>query len=318
MKTRNLGNTSLKLTTIGLGTWAIGGPWQYGWGPQDDENSMKSIFEAMDSGINWIDTAPIYGCGHSEEVVGKAIKQMSQKPIIATKCGLLWNEKREMRYSLKSDSILKECDDSLKRLGVDTIDLYQMHWPNPDEDIEQGWEAMVKCQEAGKVRYIGVSNLSVSQLERIKNIHPVASLQPPYSMLNRDIETDILGYCGDNNIGLVVYSPLQTGLLTGKFTEESVLKLPEDDYRRTTDANFQQPQLSRNLKIVDSLKIIASERGKSLAQLAVAWTLSRQEVTSSIVGARKPGQIVETSMAGDWELDANTLTEINVVLKSFE
>ena len=173
-----LGNTELELTKIGLGTWAIGGPWQYGWGPQNDDDSIKTVFEAIDVGINWIDTAPVYGCGHSEEIVGKAIKQMSQKPIIATKCGLSWDEKRELTFCLKADSIMKQCDDSLRRLGIDTIDLYQMHWPNPDEDIEEAFIAMAQCLKAGKVRYIGVSNFSVSQFERIKDIHPIASLQP--------------------------------------------------------------------------------------------------------------------------------------------
>ena len=265
MRTKKLGNTELELTTVGLGTWAIGGPWQYGWGPQNDEDSIKTIFEAIDAVINWIDTAPIYGCGHSEEIVGKAVNQMSQKPLIATKCGLLWNEKKELIYHIKADNIIKECEDSLRRLNVEVIDLYQMHWPNPDEDIEEGWEAMVKCLKAGKVRYIGVSNFSVSQLEHIKSICPVTSLQPPYSMLRREVETGLLGYCAENNIGIVVYSPLQLGLLTGKFTEQRVAKLSDDNFRRTFEANYQQPKLTHNLRIVDSLKLIAKKHGRTSA-----------------------------------------------------
>lgn len=314
MRTRKLGQTDLELTVIGLGTWAIGGPWQFGWGPQDDEASIRTILTAIDAGINWIDTAPIYGCGHSEEIVGRALKQMSRKPLVATKCGLLWNDKREKYGCLDRASIIKECDDSLRRLGVETIDLYQMHWPDPDEQIEEGWEAMASLVQAGKVRYIGVSNYTVAQLERIGKIHPPASLQPPYSMLHRDIEKDLLGYCGEHKIGVVVYSPMQKGLLTGKFSQEHMQHLPEGDHRRI-DPDFQGQKFERNLQIVAALKPIAERSGKTVAQLAIAWVLRRQEVTAAIVGARKQKQIEETVRAGDWILDENDIAEIESILK---
>ena len=232
MQTRKLGYTDLKLTTVGFGAWAVGGPWLYGWGPQDDDESIATLLRAIDIGINWIDTAPIYGHGRSEIVVGRALKQMSQKPLIATKCGLCWDEKSERLPRLKAQSIRTECHDSLRRLDIETIDLYQIHFNQPDEDIEEAWTEMAKLVEEGKVRYIGVSNFTVEQIRRIQNIHPVASLQPPYSMLHREVEDRLLSYCGQNNIGVVVYSPLQRGLLTGKFSQQRLAGLPLDDHRR--------------------------------------------------------------------------------------
>jgi aryl-alcohol dehydrogenase-like predicted oxidoreductase len=208
MKTARLGNSELEITKVGLGTWAIGGPWLYGWGPQDDNDSVKAIIEAMEAGVNWLDTAPIYGFGHSEEIVAKALSQTSIKPIIATKCGIVWSETVQRQTCLKTESIIAECEASLKRLKVDVIDLYQMHWGDPDEDIEEGYEAMAKCVKAGKVRYLGVSNFNVEQMKRVMKIHPITSLQPPYSMLRRDIEDEILPFCKENNIGVIVYSPL--------------------------------------------------------------------------------------------------------------
>ena len=313
MRTRKLGNTDLELTAIGLGTWAIGGPWQFGWGPQDDADSIRTILTAIDAGINWIDTAPIYGCGHSEYIVGLALREMSEKPLIATKCGLLWDDKREKIDCLDYDSIIAECEDSLRRLGIETIDLYQMHWPAPDEQIEEAWEAMVKLVQQGKVRYIGVSNYSVDQLERIGKLHPVASLQPPYSMLRRDIENDLLDYCGKNNIGVVAYSPMQKGLLTGKFSVEHVKTLAPDDHR-LCDPNFSGEKFDKNLAIVDKLKSIADRRGKTVAQLAIAWVLRKEEVTAAIVGARKQKQIEETAQAGDWILCNDDVAEIEKIL----
>jgi aryl-alcohol dehydrogenase-like predicted oxidoreductase len=212
MKTKQLGKMKLELTVIGLGAWAIGGPWQFGWGPQDDNDSISTILAAIEGGINWIDTAAIYGFGHSEEVVGKAIKELGEKPIIATKCGLVWNENRRKINCLNKESIIAECEASLKRLGIDVIDLYQIHHPEPDEQIEEAWEAMSQLVKQGKVRYIGVSNFSVPQLERVGRICPVASLQPPYSMIRRGVEDELLGYCADNDIGVVAYSPMQKGM----------------------------------------------------------------------------------------------------------
>ena len=314
MRVRKLGNTKLELTTIGLGTWAIGGPWQYGWGPQDDDDSVRTIIAAIEGGINWLDTAPIYGCGHSEAVVGRALRELKAKPLIATKCGLLWNEKREKLNCLDADSIVRECEDSLRRLGVETIDLYQMHWPQPDEQIEEAWEAMARCVEQGKVRYLGASNATVEQLERMAKVHPVGAVQPPYSMLRRNIEDELLDYCAINGIGVVCYSPMQKGLLTGTFTKEYLATLAADDHRRQ-DPNFRGPAFERNLKLIEALRPIAQRNGKTLAHLAIAWVLRRKEVTSAIVGARRPKQIQETLAAGDWKLDSDTIAEIDRILK---
>lgn len=313
MRTRPMGQTDLRLTTIGLGTWAIGGPWEFGWGPQDDAESVRTIIAAIEGGINWIDTAPIYGCGHSEEVVGQALREMKPQPLIATKCGLLWNDRREKYGCLDARSILRECDDSLRRLGVETIDLYQMHWPDPDEQIEEAWEAMARCVKQGKVRYLGASNVTVNHLERLASVHPVAAIQPPYSLLRRDIENDLLGYCKEHGIGVVCYSPMQKGLLTGKFTKEYLNTLAPDDHRRG-DPNFRGEQFERNLKTVEALRAIADRHGKTVAQLAIAWVLRREEVTSAIVGARRPEQIQETLAAGDWTLDEETIREIENIL----
>ncbi len=314
MQKRQLGYTDLKLTTVGLGTWAMGGPWQFGWGPQDDGDAIAAILAALEEGINWIDTAPVYGCGHSEELVGKALKQIKTKPIVATKCGLLWNEKREKVSCLKAESIRKECEASLKRLGIDAIDLYQMHWPEPDEDVERGWEEMARLAEEGKVRYIGVSNFNIEQLERIRKIAPVASLQPPYSMLHREVEDELLTFCAKNNIGIVVYSPMQRGLLTGKFSQERLAGLPPDDHRRRMP-EFQEPQFSATLQLVDQLRPIAKRNGRTLAQLAISWVLRRSEVTAAIVGSRRPEQITETAGAGDWKLTVEDIYKIEKFLK---
>ena len=313
MQRRQLGYTDLQLTTVGLGTWAIGGPWQLGWGPQDDDEAIGAILTALDKGINWIDTAPIYGLGHYEELVGKALKQTSLKPFIATKCGLLWNDKREKVNCLKGKSIREECHASLKRLGVELIDLYQIHRPEPQEDFEQAFEEMAKLTQEGKVRYIGVSNFNVEQIKRIQKIHPVASLQPPYSMLRREVEDELLTYCEENNIGVVVYSPMQRGLLTGKFNQERLAALPLDDHRRRSP-DFHDPQFTATLQLVDQLRPIAERNGKTLAQLAISWVLRRSEVTAAIVGARRPEQIVETSAASDFQLSAEDIQEIEQLL----
>ena len=313
MRTKQLGYTDLKLTTVGLGTWAMGGPWQFGWGPQDDGEAIAAILRALENGINWIDTAPVYGLGHSEELLGKALKQTSMKPFIATKCGLLWNEKREKVSCLKRESIRKECHASLKRLGVDVIDLYQIHWCEPDEDIEQAWEEMARLADQGKVRYIGVSNFNVEQIKRIQKIAPVASLQPPYSMLHREVEDELLGCCAENNIGVVTYSPMQRGLLTGKFSPERLSALPLDDHRRRSP-DFHEPKFSATLELVDQLRNIAERNGRTLAQLAISWVLRRSEVTAAIVGARRSDQIDETTPASDWILADEDIEEIEQLL----
>ncbi len=313
MQRRQLGYTDLQLTTVGLGTWAMGGPWQFGWGPRDDNEAIAAILEALGRGINWLDTAPVYGLGHSEELVGKALKQTSEKPLIATKCGLLWNDRREKVSCLKSQSIRQECHASLKRLGVEVIDLYQIHWPEPAEDVEQAWEEMAKLAEEGKVRYTGVSNFKVEQIEHIQKIAPVASLQPPYNMLHREVEDELLGYCAENKIGVVVYSPMCRSLLTGKFSQERLAGLPLDGHRRR-NPDFHDPQFTATLQLVDQLRPIAERNGKTLAQLAISWVLRRSEVTAAIVGARRPDQIAETSAASDRDLSDKDIEEIEQLL----
>jgi aryl-alcohol dehydrogenase-like predicted oxidoreductase len=313
MQMRQLGYTDLKLTTVGLGTWAMGGPWQFGWGPQDDDEAIDAIPAALETGINWIDTAPVYGLGHSEELVGKALKATSQKPIIATKCSLLWNDKKEKVSCLKAQSVRQECIDSLERLGIETIDLYQIHWPEPDEDLEQAWEEMARLVEEGKIRYLGASNFSIEQIERTRKIHPVASLQPPYSMLHRQVEDELLACCAQNDIGVVAYSPMQRGLLTGKFSPERLASLPLDDHRRA-NADFHEPRFTATLELVEKLRPIAERNGKTLAQLSISWVLRRPEVTAAIVGARKPEQILETAPASDWDLNEEDIEQIEQLL----
>jgi aryl-alcohol dehydrogenase-like predicted oxidoreductase len=317
MQTRKLGSTDLVLTTVGLGTWAIGGPWQYGWGPQDDGEAVAAILTALDLGINWIDTAPAYGLGHSEELVGQALRQTKRKPFIATKCGILWNERKEKVVHLKRDSIRRECEASLRRLGVERIDLYQMHWPDPPQDIEEAWEEMALLAAEGKVRYVGVCNFNVEQLERVRKIYPVASLQPPYSMLYREAEKASLGYCAVRNIGVVAYSPMQRGLLTGAFSHERLAALAPDDHRRQAP-EFQEPAFSASLELVEGLKKIAERRGRTAAQLAISWVLRRPEVTAAIVGARRPSQIRETAPAADWNLSRQDIAEIEKLLAARE
>ncbi|WP_297798299.1 aldo/keto reductase [uncultured Eudoraea sp.] len=315
MQTRKLGDSNLDLTTIGLGTWAMGGgDWKFGWGPQDDSNSIKAIHKAMDQGINWIDTAAIYGHGHAEEVVGRAIKGIRNELIIATKCGRVWvGNSREIGKSLRSDSIRREVDASLKRLAIDVIDLYQIHWPEPDEEIEEGWGTVADLIKEGKIRYGGVSNFSLEQLKRAQAIHPITSLQPPYSMFRREIEEEIMAYCGTNQIGIIAYSPMQAGLLTGKFTRERAMALPDSDWR-SRHPFFMEPQLSINLEVIEQLTKIADEKKISLAQLSLAWVLRNKEMTSAIVGARNPEQIQETAKASELTLSRAQIEAIEKIL----
>jgi aryl-alcohol dehydrogenase-like predicted oxidoreductase len=315
VKKSKLGNSDLEITKVGLGTWAIGGPWEFGWGPQDDKDSIDAIIEALNVGVNWIDTAPIYGFGHSETIVGKALKKTSIKPLIFTKCGLTWGEIKKRTPCLKAKSILAECDASLKRLNIDVIDLYQMHWNVPPEDIEEGYDAMSRCVKAGKVRFLGVSNFKVDEMEKVMKIHPLTSLQPPYSMFRRDIEKDILPFCKKNNIGVIVYSPLQKGMLSGKFTPEKIAALPSDDVRNV-DPNYKSPMLEVNLKTIDALTQIAKQKKITMAQLATAWVIRNSEVTAAIAGARRKGQINETAPAADITLAKNEIEEIEEILKN--
>ena len=313
MQTRQLGFTDLELTTVGLGTWAMGGPWEFGWGPQDDGEAIAAIHAALQAGINWIDTAPAYGLGHGEELIGQALKQVSEKPVIATKCGILWNKKKEKMTCLKRQSVRDECHASLERLGVETIDLYQIHWPDPNEDMEEAWEEMTRLHEEGKARYLGVSNFTVEQIKRAQKIHPVASLQPPYSILHREVEDELLGYCAANDIGVVAYSPMQRGLLTGKFSAERLASLAPDDHRRR-HRDFQEPQFSATMELVEGLQKIAERNGRTCAQLALSWVCRRPEVTAAIAGARRPEQIIETATASDWNLSEKDIEEIEQLL----
>ena len=314
MQTKQLGKTDLHLSRIGLGTWAMGGgDWRFSWGDQDDALSIRTIHNALDLGINWIDTAAVYGLGHSEEVIGQAIKGLHTRPLIATKCERCWDQRRQIYPCLERESVRNEVEGSLRRLGVDTIDLCQIHWPAPEEDVEEGWSALAELVREGKIRYIGVSNFNVAQLQRIQPIHPVASLQPPYSMLSRGAEAELLPYCRAQGIGVIVYSPMQKGLLTGKVTVEWAEQLPADDHRRN-DPQFQPPRLLANIELAEGLRHLAAPHGRTVAHAAIAWVLRRPEVTAAIVGARRPEQIEETVAAVDWQLSRDDLAAIEALL----
>lgn len=288
---RTLGNSDLKITAIGFGAWAIGGAgWQFSWGNQDDTDSIKAIRAALDAGINWIDTAAVYGLGHSEEIVAEALKGVSKKPYVFTKCERRWGADSQIFPSLKADSIRQECEDSLRRLKVDVIDLYQVHWPQPEADIEEGWTEMARLKEQGKVRHIGVSNFNVDQMKRAQKIAPITSLQPPYSLLARDVEKEILPFAKANNIGVIVYSPMGAGMLTGGMTRERAVSLPENDWR-SRNPNFKEPKLSRNLELVELLRKIAERHGRTPGEVALAWTLHNPAVTGAITGMRRPDQV---------------------------
>jgi len=320
MRTRKLGKTGLQLTTIGVGTWAIaGGAWKFGWGRQDERQAVSGVVRGVELGINWIDTAAVYGDGRSEELVGRALKQLgsSRRPIIATKCGRIVQPDGNVSGVLRRESIVAECEASLRRLGIDCIDLYQMHWPDPDDQIEEGWSAMADLVQQGKVRHIGVSNFSVDQMDRVRGIYEIASLQPPYSMITAAAEKKLLPYCAEHRIGVVAYSPMCKGLLTGAFTRERAAALSADDHR-CRDPKFREPQLSRHLELVDHLKSIAAEHNRTVAELAIAWVLRRPAVTSAIVGVRRPEQIDQTAGAGDWELPGDVIARIDQLLSSRE
>ena len=315
MQTRQLGNSDMHITPLGLGTWAIGGGnWEMAWGSQDDDASIATIHRALDLGINWIDTAAVYGLGHSEEVVGQALKGRTDRPYVFTKCSLVWNEQREVTSSLKEQSLRREVENSLKRLQTDTIDLYQIHWPNPEPEIEEGWSTLAKLQSEGKVRYIGVSNFNVEQMHRAQKIAPITSLQPPYSLVKPDVENEILPYCKEQNIGVIVYSPMMSGLLTGKMSQERIANLPEDDWRKR-DKDFQEPRLSRNLKLANLLQEIAFPYNRSTGEVAVAWTLGNPAVTGAIVGGRSPQQVDDIVGAAEFRLSDSELDQINKFLQ---
>ena len=310
MQKRYLGNSDLSITPIGIGAWAMGGGgWEFSWGPQDDADSIAAIHEGLDRGMNWIDTAAVYGLGHSEEVVARALKGRSDRPYVFTKCELVWDEKGVISRSLKAESIRREVEASLRRLQLDVIDLYQIHWPDPDADIEEGWEEMRRLQEQGKVRYIGVSNFNASQMRRAQKIAPITSLQPKYSLLAREIEESILPFAAENNIGVIVYSPMYSGLLSGAMTRERIGSFASDDWRKR-NANFQEPLLSRNLRLACLLRDIGSRHGRTAGEVAIAWTLHNPAVTGAIVGVRRRSQVEGIIGAGDFRLSNAELSEI--------
>ena len=310
MNRRLLGATGLEISVVGFGAWAIGGGgWEWGWGPQDDADSIAAIERAIELGVNWIDTAPVYGFGRSEEVVGRAIGKLSEKPLIFSKCGLEGRGGSGVN-ELKAFTIERQCEESLRRLGVEAIDLLQIHWPIPDEDVEEGWAACVALLSAGKVRHIGVSNFDVEQLKRINALATVETLQPPYSLIERNVEKEILPYCADEEIGVLAYSPMASGLLTGAFSAERVAALPEDDFRSHV-AHFQEPELSRNLASAERLRQIGERHGASPGAVAVAWVLRDPVVSGAIVGFRRADQVDGIlPTAGDLELSAEELAFI--------
>jgi aryl-alcohol dehydrogenase-like predicted oxidoreductase len=316
MQTKQLGNSDMHITPIGIGAWAMGGGgWAFAWGPQDDDESVAAIHAALDAGVNWVDTAAVYGLGHSEEVVARALKGRSRKPFVFTKCERVWNERREIGKSLKADSIRRELEASLRRLQLDAIDLYQIHWPEPEEDIEEGWTAMAQLQREGKVRWIGVSNFNVDHLRRAQAIAPITSLQPPYSMLAREIEETVLPYTQQHGIGVIVYSPMKSGLLSGAMTRERVAAMPADDWRRLTP-HFQEPRLTRNLELAELLRAIGQRHGRTPGVVAIAWTLRHPAVTAAIVGMRSAKQVEGVIGAADFRLSPEEVQEIEAFLQA--
>jgi aryl-alcohol dehydrogenase-like predicted oxidoreductase len=303
MQTRQLGNTDMHITPLGLGTWAIGGGnWAFGWGAQDDEASIAAIHRALDLGINWIDTAAVYGLGHSEEVVARALKGYPTQPFVFTKCSRVWDDKGEITSSLKEQSLRREVENSLRRLQRDVIDVYQVHWPKPEDELEEGWSTLAKLRDEGKIRYIGVSNFNVQQMRRVGAIAPISSLQPPYSLIHPEVEKEILPYCQEHHIGVIVYSPMTSGLLTGRMSAERLTEMPEDDWRKRAP-DFQEPRLTRNLKLAELLQDIGYPHNRTTGEVAIAWVLRNPAVTGAIVGGRTPEQIDELIGAAEFRLE---------------
>ena len=313
METRKLGNSDIKITPVGYGAWAIGGSgWEFGWGAQDDADSLAAIHRALELGVNWIDTAAVYGLGHSEEIVARALKEWrGPRPYVFTKCVLRWDEKGKVHQEFSADSIRRECEDSLRRLQVEIIDLYQIHWP-PDDNgprLEEAWQTLSALKKEGKVRWIGVSNFNVEQLKRAAKIAPVTSLQPPYSLIRRKIETEVLPYCEKQGIGVIVYAPMASGLLTGAMTRERAAALPADDFR-SRNPEFRDPRLSKNIDLVERLRHVGARHGRAPGEVAIAWTLRLPAVTGAIVGARNAKQAEGIMRAGELKLSPEEIAEI--------
>jgi aryl-alcohol dehydrogenase-like predicted oxidoreductase len=310
LNTTELGSTGMEITRVGFGAWAIGGGgWEFGWGPQQEGESVAAIHRALELGVNWIDTAAAYGFGHSEQMVGRALEGLDERPYVFTKCSLLDDGTRRVRHSLKRDSVLREAEASLKRLGLDAIDLYQIHWPDPEEDIEEGWSALAELKEQGLVRHIGVSNFDVAQMRRIQSIAPVETLQPLYSLIDRGVEDEILPFTEREGIGVIAYSPMGSGLLTGAMTRERIGQMPADDWR-ARDPRFNEPQLSRNLALAARLRVVAGRHGVTPGAVAVAWTLRNPAVDGAITGFRRPAQVDPVVAGANLELTAEDMNEI--------
>ncbi|HEY0937159.1 MAG TPA: aldo/keto reductase [Trebonia sp.] len=310
LKTTQLGSTGLDITRVGFGAWAIGGgDWQFGWGPQQDDESVAAIQRALELGVNWIDTAAAYGLGHSEEIVGRAIAGLRDRPYVFTKCSLVDDGTRHVQSSLKRDSVLAEAEASLRRLGVDAIDLYQIHWPRPEADIEEGWSALAELREQGLVRHIGVSNFSVAQLRRIQGIAPVETIQPEYSLIDRDAEDELLPFAGQEGIGVIVYSPMGSGLLAGGMTRERIAAMPDNDWRQN-DRDFTEPRLTANLALADRIAAVAGRHGTSPGAVAVAWALRNPAVDGAITGFRRPDQVDAVIDGARLELTGADVAEI--------
>jgi aryl-alcohol dehydrogenase-like predicted oxidoreductase len=310
LRTKQLGRTGLQITRVGFGAWAIGGgDWEFGWGPQEDDRSVAAIHRALEQGVNWIDTAAAYGFGHSEEVVGRALEGLAERPYVFTKCSLLEGPGRRVVHSLERDSVLREAEASLKRLRVEAIDLYQIHWPDPPADIEEGWAALAELKQQGLVRHIGVSNFGVPQLQRIEQIAPVETLQPQYSLIERDIEQDVLPHCEREGIGVIAYSPMGSGMLSGAMTRERIAQLPDEDWRKR-DPRFREPQLSHNLELVDRLTAVAGRHDTTAGAVAIAWTLRHPAVDGAIVGFRRPDQVDPLLGAAGLELTDQDVEQI--------
>jgi aryl-alcohol dehydrogenase-like predicted oxidoreductase len=315
LQTKRLGNSDLFITPVGFGAWAIGGSgWEFAWGDQDDKASIGAIHRALELGVNWIDTAAVYGTGHSEEVVARALKSWNgARPYVFTKCGLRWDGHGKVRHSLRADSIRTECQNSLRRLGIETIDLYQAHWPVEDTaELQEGWTAMAQLQREGKVRWIGVSNFNVEQMRLAQKIAPITSLQPPYSLIRREVQDEVLPFCHSEDIGVIVYSPMASGLLSGALTRQRVARLPPDDWRGRSP-EFQEPKLSKNLALVERLREAGARHGRPPGHIAIAWTLRHPAVTGAIVGARSAKQVEETFGAAGFQLNETEIAEIETV-----
>jgi aryl-alcohol dehydrogenase-like predicted oxidoreductase len=316
METRKLGNSDLKITPVGFGAWAIGGSgWEFAWGPQDDKDSIAAIHRALELGVNWIDTAAVYGLGHSEEVAARALKEWrGPRPYVFTKCVMRWNEKGRIKKEFGAASIRRECEESLRRLQVKTIDLYQIHWPPEDNGpgLEEAWQTLAALQKEGQVRWIGVSNFSAAQIQRAEKIAPVTSLQPPYSLIRRKIEEETLPYCQKQGIGVISYAPMASGLLTGAMTRERAAALPPDDFR-TRNPEFREPRLSKNLELVERLRLVGARHGRGPGEVAIAWVLRHPAITGAIVGARNAKQAEVVMRAGELKLTAAEIAEVEGV-----